>query len=205
MNHQGGRRSPWRGVRRVMKLFLSRRWTGLANPVRGLRQEREGGARACRRGRCAARQAELERNGKGGRDRGPGTRPNRSMVSGSNQAMAEACIALLSRPLGSRALSTGASPRSPALIRTLVVAGLKAEPVGRLDGGPSGARALTSATSIAIHSDRKKGNRAFILRSCAAMSSFVPLSFRLGEIGSRSAKNQPRKPALAVDIGESFQ
>ncbi|SCW39507.1 hypothetical protein SAMN02927924_00409 [Sphingobium faniae] len=48
-----------------------------------------------------------------------------------------------------------------AFSTTLVVAGLKADPVNLLEGRPSGAMAHSNATHIAIHKVAKKSRRPF--------------------------------------------
>ncbi|AEG50621.1 hypothetical protein Sphch_2991 [Sphingobium chlorophenolicum L-1] len=88
---------------------------------------------------------------------------------------------------------------------TLVVAGLKAEPVSLLDGGPKGASALSSATQSDSHRNRMKGRPpgpASFLYGVGVMCDTVPSQRK---IGTDAPKNQPRKPSLPVDIGESFQ
>lgn len=88
---------------------------------------------------------------------------------------------------------------------TLVVAGLKAEPVSLLDGGPSGARALSSATLIAIHRDRVKSRPPFMpsfLYSALVMRDMILAD---AKIGADSHKNQRHEAPLAVDRSESFQ
>jgi hypothetical protein len=62
------------------------------------------------------------------------------------------------------------------LSTTAVVAGLKADPVNLLDGGPNGASALNKATPKAVHRVRMKSSRSFtpsFLYIDAAMRDYI--------------------------------
>ena len=61
-------------------------------------------------------------------------------------------------PSGTPRFASCGTDCARAFRTTAVVAGLKADPVILLDGGPSGVRALTSATLIAIHSVSMKSS-----------------------------------------------
>src|SRR3546814_9723494 len=62
-------------------------------------------------------------------------------------------------PSGSMACTVRGVAWARAFSTTPVVAGLKAEPVNRLDGGPRGTSALSRATPSDSHRVRMTGNR----------------------------------------------
>jgi large subunit ribosomal protein L21 len=102
-------------------------------------------------------------------------------------------VSAFSTVRGDRALST-----------TLTVAGLNAEPVSLLDGGPRGATAESNATTIASHRAAMKDLRPIMLLSpCRpnAMRFLVPFP---REIGVDRPKNQCPCGPISVDSGESF-
>jgi hypothetical protein len=140
-----------------------------------MRQEKAGGARARRRERSAA-----AARGLAGGANPPAGRKSQSAVSrtraGNSQKKAGAatvatCACQL--PSGSVAWSSRGIAWDRAFRTTLVVAGLKAEPVSLLDGGPSGARALSSATLIAIHRVATKSRRLFMGNPAVLMAACV--------------------------------
>jgi len=118
-----------------------------------MRQEKEGGARA--------RWRESRWNGFGDRKEEERRRAGRRRAgAGSNAGTETNQIATGAgtgaRPSGSVTRGVMGFASAWAFSTTLVVAGLKAEPVILLDGGPRGARALNSATPSDNHKHRMK-------------------------------------------------
>ena len=86
---------------------------------------------------------------------------------------------------------------------TPVVAGLNADPVTLLDGGPSGVSALNNATLIAIHRASTKSSLPFmpsVLYDAGVMRDRFPST---GKIGTGPHKNHPFERGLPVDRNES--
>ncbi len=126
-------------------------------------------------------------------------------ATGSSQTAANAMTGIRPSRSGREACAARGADCARAFSTTLVVAGLKAEPVSRLEGGPSGARALSKATPIAVHRNRMKSKRLFMpsfLYGADVMRDMIPSPT---EIGKSQGKNQPRKAPLPVDRSESFQ
>ena len=108
------------------------------------------------------------------------------------------------RASGSCAAAATDSTGDRAFKTTLVVAGLKADPVTLLNGRPSGATAENSATASAMHRAAKKSRLLFLLwplRSSRSMRAFHPSH---QQIGADRGKNQCPSRAISVDSAESF-
>jgi hypothetical protein len=84
-------------------------------------------------------------------------------VAKTTHCMTEVMGAMLSLSPGAFTRSPGGIDRARAFKTTSVVAGLKAEPVILLDGGPRGVRALNNATLIAIHRVSMKSSLPLML------------------------------------------
>lgn len=84
------------------------------------------------------------------------------------------------------------------------MAGLKAEPVSLLDGGPKGATADNSATIIATHKVTMKELRPFMRLAPCSIDVMRFIGPFAREIRASERKNQYRSGAISVDSRESF-
>lgn len=155
-------------------------------------QERRGGARARRRERKGKDRGESWWAGATGAGRRARRPVSRSVMGRIRKAAGFG--GAMPPPSG----RTGGCDNSGAGARdlriTLVVAGLKAEPVARLAGGPSGASALSIATAIASHRARMKDKRPFML--VPACDGIMRLAAPLRPLADRAvaAQKPPLKP-----------
>lgn len=169
-----------------------------------MRQDGTGGARARERVRGAVARGEQD----GGKS-GPAARNSeRALIKaakGSSQSKAGAMMGACPSPSGSVTRMAGDAAGERALSTTLVVAGLNAEPVNRLEGGPNGASALNRATLIAIHRAARKSRRLFLSCPCVAdrfMRDMIPSGDKDRDCWGQKP---PLRAGLAVDMRESFQ
>jgi len=161
MNHHGGRRRdglvpPRRDLLRVMKRLLFPDG-GRNGGLETMRQERTGGARA--RWRDSRRKGGKEKEERGNRLPAYGRTTASSIATTPGTPTANVGHDPLPSSSGSIACMATGLAWARAFNTTLVVAGLKAEPVNRLDGGPRGASALNRATLSDSHNVRMNNNR----------------------------------------------
>lgn len=100
-----------------------------------------------------------------------------------------------SDPSGSAARSKAIETDERDLSATALEAGLNADPACRLDGRPSGARAQTRASRIAIHRAATKGMAPSAVQALSS-DRLILLPFRPGPIIGSGAAKTIRRPRL---------
>lgn len=126
---------------------------------------------------------------------GAASTPCRRGIARHNSSRANAAASshqtgVTSSPSGRLGLAACIMLWERTLSSTLVVAGLKADPVALLDGGPSGASAHSNAIRIAAHRVAIKGILPRTIPEMAdhpIMRSIIPFT---KDVGTRTVKNQ---------------